>query len=78
MNKTKKFIYKTPFFFLNREELQSNQITTDNISDIIDALQIVKKEQNELINILDNEERQIEEELKECNKNLLFLNKKNN
>jgi hypothetical protein len=37
------------------------------MSDVIDALQIVKKEQNELINILDEEERQIEEELKECN-----------
>lgn len=33
---------------------------------MIDALQIVKKEQNELIDILDQEERQIEEELKEC------------
>lgn len=49
-----------------REELQANQITSENISDVIDALQIVKKEQHELIHILDQEERQIEEELKEC------------
>ena len=49
-----------------KEELQSNEILRENIPNIIDALQIVKKEQNQLIDILDQEERQIEDELKEC------------
>ncbi len=59
-------------YFLFREDLQSNQITSENISDVIDALQIVKKEQNELIHILDTEEKQIEDELKECKTNDLI------
>jgi hypothetical protein len=55
------------FIFISfREELQLNNVTTDNISDVMDALQVVKKEQNELISILNNEERQLEDELKEC------------
>lgn len=33
---------------------------------MIDALQMVKNDQNQLIDILDEEERQIESELKEC------------
>ncbi len=49
-----------------REELQSNNITKDNLSNVIDALQIVKKEQNELISILNQEERELEDELKQC------------
>lgn len=66
-------------FFYSREELQSNKITRENVSEIIDALQIVKKEQNELINILDQEEKQIEEQLKECKKKIerFFLLERN-
>ncbi|CAF1150912.1 unnamed protein product [Adineta steineri] len=48
-----------------KEELQSNTITTDNIPDVMDALRVVEKEQKELISILDQEEKQLEEELKE-------------
>lgn len=56
-----------------REELQSNQITSENIADVVDALQMVKLDQNQLIHILDQEERQIEDELKECkNRKITF------
>ncbi|CAF4696116.1 unnamed protein product [Rotaria sp. Silwood1] len=51
-----------------KEELESKTVTTDNIPNIIDALQIVKKEQNELILLLNQEERQLDDELKEFQK----------
>ncbi|CAF3385116.1 unnamed protein product [Rotaria socialis] len=47
-----------------KEELESKNINSDNVFNVMDALQIVKKEQNELILLLDHEERQIEDELK--------------
>ncbi|UJR26269.1 hypothetical protein I4U23_007609 [Adineta vaga] len=48
-----------------KEELQSNQIKQDNIPDVMNALRMVDKEQQELIAILSQEEKQLEEELKE-------------
>lgn len=55
-------------FSIFREELQSNNIPPESIPNVLDALQLVKKEQQQLIEILDDEQRQIEEELKQCKK----------
>ena len=44
----------------------------DNISHVLDALRIVRKEQQELIAILGQEQKQLEEELRECKKNTKF------
>ena len=44
----------------------------DNISHVLDALRIVRKEQQELIAILGQEQKQLEDELKECKKNTKF------
>ena len=49
-----------------REELQSVEINAENIPGVIEALQSVKQDQQQLIDILNDEERHIEEELKEC------------
>jgi flagellar biosynthesis regulator FlaF len=54
------------FELFSREELESKQITDDNVANVIDALQIVKQEQQRLIELLNNEEQQINDELKDC------------
>jgi hypothetical protein len=49
-----------------REGLQSTEINAENVPGVIEALQSVKRDQQQLIDILNDEERQIEAELKEC------------
>ena len=49
-----------------KEELQSNEISKENISNVIEALEMVKVDENQLIQILDQEQKQIEHELEEC------------